>query len=178
MKEKLNTFAHTVKKQCIDHFTNMVKSQLTAAKSDNGTKLSLYAHIKNDYKYESYLDSNHSYKNELSKFRLSSHWLPIERGRYARPKIDRIKRICIMCNKALGNEIHAMFRCTHPAIKNVTTRFLGEILDICPQLRNFSDKDRMVYLLKGSDTNILHPLFSWLGECNAVYKKAYNKTTK
>ena len=97
-KDIINSFGKMIKESCVTVYTGIVDNKLKATKTDPSTKLGLYAHLKNDYKYESYLDSAHIHRNELSKFRLSSHWLPIERGRYVRPKLER----SIICKKSSG----------------------------------------------------------------------------
>lgn len=176
-KDIINKFGKAVKEKCINIYTGIVSNHLEKAKIDPDTKMGLYAQVKKDYKYEAYLDSTHGYKSELAKFRLSNHWLPIERGRYAKPKIIRTQRVCILCRKAIGNELHAMFRCTNTALATAREQCLGTILNICPQLQSLTDVDKMLYLLKGNDTDILQHLFRWLAKCNAVYKNAY-KTKK
>ena len=53
----------------------------------------------------------------ISRWRLSSHMLYVETGRYKRPKIDRLERICCLCN-TLEDEYHALFICiAHFAIR-------------------------------------------------------------
>jgi len=56
---------------------------------------------------EPYLEiiTNKRFRIALSRFRLSSHNLEIERGRYY--NMDREIRICKLCNlKAIENEYH------------------------------------------------------------------------
>ena len=45
-------------------------------------KLHIYGVIKHVFRYETYLDTTQKYTNALTRFRLSCHWLPIERGRF------------------------------------------------------------------------------------------------
>ena len=44
----------------------------------------------------------------ITKFRLSSHKLNIERGRYSRPKVAREERICKFCNE-VESESHVYY---------------------------------------------------------------------
>ena len=57
-------------------------------------RLLLYARYKHDFNFEKYLNfiSKNKYRVALTKFRLSSHDLAIERGRYQ--NIERSERIC------------------------------------------------------------------------------------
>ena len=48
---------------------------------------------------------------ELTKLRLSSHPLLIEKGRYFRPKIKRENRLCSQCNQ-IEDEQHFLIHCT------------------------------------------------------------------
>ena len=51
---------------------------------NNSNRLITYARYKHEFTYEKYLDfiSEHKYKVAMTRFRLSSHDLMIERGRY------------------------------------------------------------------------------------------------
>ena len=73
------------------------------------------------YKYKMYLTMNPSLKpsifinnikfiaTKITKFRLSSHLLPIETGRWSRK--PRNERLCHSCD-VLGDEFHYVFNCT------------------------------------------------------------------
>ena len=65
---------------------------------NNSHRLESYCHFKHNFNIEPYLDiiSDNKYKVALRRFRLSSHKLEIERGRYH--NIPRIERICKLCS--------------------------------------------------------------------------------
>ena len=91
--------------------------------------------VKEQFEYEKYmyLDSKRLNKHELIRFRLSIHWLPIERLRYNKPKIERNKRLYSFCNAAVGNEFHVLMTCTNPQVLEIRERFeniLCEMSDI------------------------------------------------
>ena len=95
------------------------KHYLESAQSIDSIKNSTYWAIKGiaDYEYESYLSSigNRHHRRALSQFRTGSHWLEIQRGRFARPTVPREQRLCRLCDMhAVENENHALFDC--PAI--------------------------------------------------------------
>ena len=73
----------------------------------------IYSRIKTHYKYETYLTLHY-----FTKFRLSNHYLPIEKGRYVKPKLNRNQRICTFCKSHVGDELHVLFECEHGTIKN------------------------------------------------------------
>ena len=48
----------------------------------------------------------------LVQFRLGSHYLPVEQGRFVRPSLPRHLRRCDLCNtQAVGDELHYVFDC-------------------------------------------------------------------
>ena len=59
----------------------------------NSPKALTYILIKTRIAFEPFLTlvKNHKLRNSISRFRLSNHQLMIEKGRYARPKIERKK---------------------------------------------------------------------------------------
>ena len=73
------------------------------------------------YKYKIYMDINpnlqrspfisnlHTLSGDIIRFRLGSHVLPIETGRWSRTA--RIDRLCQTCGE-LGDERPALFRCS------------------------------------------------------------------
>ena len=50
----------------------------------------------------------------LIQFRIGSHALPVERGRFARPSLPRHLRRCNLCStQAVGDELYYVFDCPH-----------------------------------------------------------------
>lgn len=77
-------------------------------------KLHSYCLFKEDTELEFYLDhvSPNKFKFALSRFRLSSHSLAIETGRYS--ATPREERLCTFCNmKSVENEYHFLLVCPH-----------------------------------------------------------------
>ena len=62
--------------------------------SSVGNKLSLYSELKNEVRFESYLDLIKNVKTRVAvtKMRISCHLVPIESGRYK--KIPSVERLC------------------------------------------------------------------------------------
>ena len=72
---------------------------------------STYKLFKSKFKFEKYLDiPSKSLRSAISRFRMSSHHLPIELGRHHKPIIPAEKRLCKKCN-IVGNEIHHILDC-------------------------------------------------------------------
>ena len=80
-------------------------------------KLHLYSQVKVDFTFEDYL--NIGKVESLTLFRLSAHWLPIERGRYKKTIIPRDERLCYFCTTDVGNEFHALMKCNSSELKSI-----------------------------------------------------------
>jgi len=76
-------------------------------------KLRTYNQFKFNFGYETYLSLQiPKYRVSLSRLRISSHHLEIERGRYTIPKTPAELRICKQCNEQLvENEQHFVTTC-------------------------------------------------------------------
>ena len=80
-------------------------------------KLQVLKTLKDSWGAEPYLDSL-SYRNRvnITRLRVSAHFLPIETGRYSRPTTPQEERYCKICEKVsnvktLGDERHLLFDC-------------------------------------------------------------------
>ena len=73
-------------------------SQAWYAEINNSNRLITYARYKHEFAFENYLDfiTEKKYRISLTRFKLSSHELHIERGRYEH--VLRDKRFCKCCN--------------------------------------------------------------------------------
>ena len=106
----------------------------------------------------------------ITKFRLSDHYLPIERGRYMKPKIPRHERTCTLCKLSVGDEIHALFLCKSDTLYDIRQIYMKQITDTSSQIFVLSDKDKLYYLLKGIDTEITPIFGKWLCEINKAHR--------
>ena len=82
--------------------------------NDNG-KLRTYVQIKTNFGFEKYLDLLKDSKKRrcITKFKICSHKLGIESGRYVRPLIPVNERICNICDKQeIDSKIHFFNNCT------------------------------------------------------------------
>ena len=71
----------------------------------------LFKHIKSTFNFENYLNiTNKYFRNALTKVRLSSHSFFIERGRWAKNKIDVKNRTCTLCG-VVEDEYHCLVEC-------------------------------------------------------------------
>ena len=87
----------------------------------------IYSKVKKEFKEESYLSDvdYHKYRSAISKFRISAHNLPIEKGRWN--GCDKADRKCTRCiNHELGDEKHYLFFCNDPDIVKMRSNFIKE----------------------------------------------------
>ena len=97
---------------------------------------------------------NHRHRIALSRLRLSSHSLMIEKGRHYKPLIDRAKRYCPFCPTLVEDECHFLITC--PLYNNERQELLDKVrrnsslYDDIP-----SDLQKFIYILTNEDENIL-----------------------
>ena len=86
-----------------------------------------------------FINNFHPLCKQKIRFRLGSHCLPIETGRWGRT--ERVNRLCVDCG-VLGDELHAIYNC--PVI-NRTDIILPE--ELC-QIWNSKDLFKLFQRLK------------------------------
>ena len=105
-------------------------------------KFQIYMEFNPDLSPSPYLKNLHPVCKDLIKFRLGSHRLPIETGRWR--GIRREERICATCN-VLGDEKHILFDCQLVNRNNLTlSRNFGELWrqsDIIDLFRRLKKED-------------------------------------
>ena len=169
-KASINSFGGKVKRECVKIYINQTVMHIKNMKSDPDNKLVIYSCVKDDYKYEPYLDSPHKLRGSLTRFRLSNHWLPIERGRYTKPKSKRSEHMCPLCRLGIGNELHALFRCSNTELKEFRKYYLNKIFKNNPQCQRLDDVKQLILFMKGQDPKINNYVFEWFNKCNNIYK--------
>ena len=140
-------------------------------RKDCDSKLWVYSQIKSKYNYEFYLDAKQSERNLVTKFRLSAHWLPIERLRYTKPKIERKSRLCTLCHKGLGNEYHALMECDDRILFNMREIFMKEISTVSLEFRHMDKINQFWHIISAQEGVILPHVIKWISQINDEYKK-------
>ncbi len=107
------------------HKNFIFKIQNDIFNSDKFPKLRTYKKFKTDFRFENHLVAleNQGHQIVLSKFRISSHNLRIETGRYDNPKSEPNERLCIFCDmQVVEDEKHFLLEC--PLYTDHTTLLL------------------------------------------------------
>jgi hypothetical protein len=121
----------TIKIRILDSYKQSWYSNL-----NNSNRLSFYSIYKHNFDYEGYLDfiSDNKYRISLTKFRLSSHNLIIESGRY--DNIPRDERLCKACNmNAIETEYHFLLVC--PTYTNLRKQYFKPYFCRWPTIQKF-----------------------------------------
>ena len=79
--------------------------------------------------------------------------------------------MCTLCSSEVGNEIHTKFKCQNHYITGFRKKYMGRILKNSPQINSLPDADKLLYLLKGVDTEIINITGEWLYNIDQAYKK-------
>ena len=98
----------------------------------------MYSLYKHEFDLENYLDciENKKFRIALTKFRLSSQDLAVERGRY--DDTNRNDRICKFCNGSLiENEYHFLLVC--PLYRELRQRYMKPYFCHWPTLNKFDE---------------------------------------
>ena len=99
-------------------------------------KLNYYCKFKKSFQYEKYLDvlENDHTRKTMSCFRLSSHNLEIERGRFL--NIARDERHCKVCNmNSVESEYHFLLGC--PKYSDLRQRYFKNTYRSWPNIYKF-----------------------------------------
>ena len=86
-----------------------VKRKIRNCASKDQYKFKTYLEINPTLQKSPFIENLHPLSRDIIRFRLGSHVLPIETGRWSRT--IRANRICSNC-KVLGDERHALFACS------------------------------------------------------------------
>ena len=156
--ELISRLQNKMKESYIDYWG----LSLGDVQSEEG-RLHLYRHLKKDFKIEPYLKHirKFKYRKAMTAFRIGSHKLEIETGRYVRRAnihnlhnhdvhIKREDRFCTLCYeesriKVIGDEKHAIVHC--PSFYHQRLKLLTQFESICPNFNNLKDSERVFYML-------------------------------
>lgn len=106
------------------------------ANINNSQRLLSYCRFKHEFCFEKYLTilTEKKYRTALTRFRVSSHSLKIESGRYE--NISRENRTCNKCSmNVIENEFHFLLVC--PFYREIRKRFLKSFYCHWPTLNKF-----------------------------------------
>ncbi len=100
----------------------------------------------------------------LVHFRISSHTLKIETGRYTRPKTEIYQRICTYCNShGVENETHFPCKCTYfTDERNLFYRICSKIIT---RIQNMNHENILIQLLSSADVVVILATAKFIHAC-------------
>ena len=145
--------------------------------SEKCPKLRTYKLFKLDFRLENYLSciTNRSHQIALSKFRVSSHNLRIETGRYEKnPKLEPHERICIYCSlNCVEDEIHFLLGC--PLYSNERSKLFDICKDRFDHFENLSNERKFINIMSSKDGVVIKNLGKYIYNCFNIRSGYSNK---
>ena len=133
----------------------------------SGNKLRTYRLFKDKYIFEPYLNwGSYSQRRIITKFRISSHNLEIERGRY---KNIPAEQRCKLCNLDIEDEIHFLLEC--PKLANSRCEILERIYNKYINIKLLDSKSKFIWLLSAEDHFVYSQLSLLLTHLNDMRQK-------
>ena len=143
-----------IKSSLITNFNNNLFDRLK--KCGQGKKLRTYKTFKTVIGFKQYFDilNNQKQRKLHSRFRLSSHDLEIEKGRYGTNSIPADQRICKPCNEGkLEDEFHFLMQCPFYLVERTS---LSEHTHAnFENTRLLNDCDLFIWLMNQGDSSCL-----------------------
>ena len=130
-------------------------------------KMRSYIMYKKSFNVESYLHNIKDFllRTSLTQFRLSSHNLEIEMGRYNKPRcIPAHQRFCKLCNSGqVEDELHFLLYCH--AYHELRTNFIQNINIVDNSVANNLTQDTMYKIMSDEDSKIQFLLCKYIKKC-------------
>ena len=148
------------------HKAYMTKCLNNIHNSTLNPKLRTFKLFKEEFKFESYLTStkNHNHTLSLFRFRISSHNLRIETGRYTRPKTPEQERKCIYCsNHSVENEPHFLLVCD--LYTNERAELIKDVINYIPNLMDLSNEEKFIMLMSSNLKPITDSTGKYIYKC-------------
>ena len=157
-------FSSIVKTNLINRFKKNVNSTLSKCKDKNKGKLRTYALFKTHFQKEKYLSviDNVDIRKCFMSFRISSHKLEIERGRYKKLAVK--DRLCKLCNTgAVEDERHLLFNCS--SYHTLRYEFFEKVKNLCKNFANLSQDAQLIWLMNNESDNIIILFSRYIYDC-------------
>ena len=122
-------------KKCVSD----IKQQINSLADQGKYKFQIYRKMNPSLEPSPFLNLPHPLSDTIMKFRLGSHKLPIETGRWK--GLDRNDRICPEC-KVLGDEEHFLYDCQQ--IRRDDLQLPGSFADLWQHANVFKLFSRLV----------------------------------
>ena len=130
----------------------------------NNSSLRTYCQLKSEFKLDPYLIhiKNHKYRNALSRLRVNSHLLEIERGRHTEPKTPIERRLCSHCS-VVETEYHFVTEClSHDIDRQI---LFSSISNRFPEFSQLDNICKFKFMLTFPDEELLSSVGKFVYKC-------------
>ena len=100
---------YTSKEEIYREFSAEMKNQVNIQADNGGYKFDMYRKMNPSLDRSPFISLPHPLSSQIIKFRLGSHKLPVETGRWYGIR-NRNDRVCSECG-VLGDEVHYLYDC-------------------------------------------------------------------
>lgn len=134
-------------------------------------KLRTYFTFKDHFQTKQYLSTikNFDKRRCLTKFRISSHKLKIELGRFSRPITPLQNRVCDHCLTIIEDEFHFLMQC--PMYSHLQKNFFSIVQKQCKNFSSHNSKIQFNWLLANSDDFVILQLADYVFDCFEIHSK-------
>ena len=140
------------------HFkTYFVKEWEQILQKYSDSKLCTYILHKKNFGLENYLliIKDFELRRSLTRLRLSSHTLKIEKGRHL--GIPRHNRLCLRCSDGeVEDETHFLLTCK--GLTNERQKLLIAINNVCKNFKSLDPKNQLIWLMSNENREVLYEL--------------------
>ena len=137
---------------------------LAQCKETNQGKLRTCALFKNVFQKEKYMSviKDTNIRKCFMWFRISSHKLEIEWGRYK--KLPVKDRLCKLCNSgAVEDEKHFIFNCK--LYSSLRQTYFADVKKSCKNFSCLSQDDQLIWLMTNESDNIIVSFSKYIFDC-------------
>ena len=128
------------------------------------SSLRTYCQLKSEFKLDPYLNliKNYKYRNALSRLRVNSHLLEIERGRHTEPITPIERRICSYCS-VVETEFHFVTECLfHDTDRQI---LFSSISNRFPEFSQLDNVCKFKFMLTFPDEELLSSVGKFVFKC-------------
>ena len=167
-KAKLRTDMTSMKHIFEFQWRNELNRTTSRNKTTGGNKLRTVYTFKKNFVYEKYLDlqADFTLRRIITKLRISSHQLEIERGRYCSKKrkqerVEKEKRLCKNCSSGeVEDEEHVVMMC--PKYDHARRTMLNSLTEAFPPLENLTKHETFLFIMRCHDWEVADALSKML----------------
>ena len=141
---------HEINRACLENYDRQWSGEI-----NHSPKAISYLRFKNSILLEKYLwqVKNIKHRKALSRLRLSSHSLMIEKGRHQRPRVERQERKCFICKEEVEDEKHFTVKC--PLYENQRALLFQACCQNSTHFDSLNEEQKFVFIFTNESTEVL-----------------------